>query len=875
MRYCATLRFPLNCLRNRPENDRLPRTTSLTMTPASRKERNNNPRLLLPPSRFPTARLPPPPPKKAPTRNLKSEPSAHKPLKVTVKLPKNLQPAFRSISPPAQHQQSSTKPKPDAVAKPPPSSSSKSRSKPSRRDKEKLSRRASTTPPPHLTEPPSHNKRRASPAPLHDTHDVKKANPPLLSFRSSALPPPDVNDVRTDMHRPKSTSLSPSSSSEPPKPLLRSSPLPPSERKDATKASDRSRAHNAVEPKQSERRTLKSSPVKAADANALNKQTDSVKAQKSTSRQNDMNHTVSKSARKPPASVPLAAVNARVPRSEPAAFRSSSPDVLKKSDASKLVAVPRASSGRERRSEKNMSRRSDDLTERRRRDDKELPRKRREGSVDCAAPRSKARDAAKRRSRTQDEALSDVDHVLSRTVERDGVGEKERDRLAEMEVVRTKGKDKARKGVRDHRMGVDKDSEMDKSTRRDEKGHERDGSREKDKQRERESVEMEREKHRDGERDRDRDRDKLRSKVAEKPRDRGLKRDLERSGGTEKERERKTMRKDVGHESDAVSRRSKEREDVPSSGTTQVHSRGALGFRSEPADKVQTKNVREAKNDTAGAEKDKDRTKDTTPRKGMLRLRSKPANAIKECVVGESKSTEASRNVKEAASPASTHADPLPRPSRNALTEEELRLSARKLEQLASEQRELLSQFDSLTKLCDDFLSKEKHNDFEETAKSAFKVFFKYCLKKETEMRLRKGTHREWIETRQEILAKYRYLTRQFGAQRISELEKIGRTQTALFLSHQVHKVYVRMFILQRCWSKELRNMESEMRSVMNYLDREGSAVDKNKALTQRKTHSIASLLNDYANIVCLFDTIVSDWSDGDDQAGFELTMPF
>eukprot|EP00737_Agarophyton_chilense_P001044 gb/GEZJ01001159.1/.p1 GENE.gb/GEZJ01001159.1/~~gb/GEZJ01001159.1/.p1 ORF type:complete len:640 (-),score=80.60 gb/GEZJ01001159.1/:1390-3309(-) len=234
------------------------------------------------------------------------------------------------------------------------------------------------------------------------------------------------------------------------------------------------------------------------------------------------------------------------------------------------------------------------------------------------------------------------------------------------------------------------------------------------------------------------------------------------------------------------------------------------------------------------------------------------------------------RGMKGSASPALVSAaDPLPQPVHQPATQEELGSLAKKLEQLAAEQRELLGHFDTLDKLCNSFYSKKAHNDFEEVARKAFGVLFKFCLKKETEMRVRKRTNGGWQEARNQALANYKYLARQFGSQRILELEKIGRTRTARFLSHQVRKIYVRIFILQRCWNREQRMGENEMKSLMNSLHREGSSADMNKALSQRETGYIANLLDDHANIVGLLDSLMSDWNDGDDQAGFEITMPF
>eukprot|EP00737_Agarophyton_chilense_P001043 gb/GEZJ01001158.1/.p1 GENE.gb/GEZJ01001158.1/~~gb/GEZJ01001158.1/.p1 ORF type:complete len:186 (-),score=21.12 gb/GEZJ01001158.1/:583-1140(-) len=152
-------------------------------------------------------------------------------------------------------------------------------------------------------------------------------------------------------------------------------------------------------------------------------------------------------------------------------------------------------------------------------------------------------------------------------------------------------------------------------------------------------------------------------------------------------------------------RLSKERKDtLHSKSHHQLPPRGPFAFRSEPADKVLARNTHDSKNghrsDGSPSDIEKQKMKETTPRKPMLR--SVPASAIVESRGGESKSSEVAgavfHNTTGSASPGSVHAsDPLPRPTHRPPTKEELRLLSRKLELMATEQRELLSQFDSLT----------------------------------------------------------------------------------------------------------------------------------------------------------------------------------
>ncbi|CAN8071775.1 unnamed protein product, partial [Agarophyton chilense] len=439
------------------------------------------------------------------------------------------------------------------------------------------------------------------------------------------------------------------------RPMFKSSTVPFSEPKDSRKSSDRCKpkcsAAEYSDSKESDGRKSKPSPAARADTKESKRKGDRQKSHKSALRESESKDGASRSVKKPPSSVPLSRPVVRIPRSEPAAPRSTSP-------------ISRKSSEKERRNEQSVSQRRESSVERSRRDDTELSRRRRESSVEVASSRSKLRGTEKPRSGIDDDGFCDRDEAVSGQAEkkRGAGGEIDHALLPDHERELSKRKEKKRRRVRDPHKSVVRGSDLGNEAPRDKergrgkkKVREGDDYRESEKYRDKD-TEKERKKHRDGKRDRERERPS--NKPAENHRDRSLKRVPERNEEFENEYKPKSKQKEQGQKSEMAQRLSKEREDtLHLKSHHHLPSRGPLAFRSEPADKVLDRNTHDSKNghrsDGSPSDIEKQKMKETTPRKPMFR--SVPASAIVESGVGEAKSSEVAgavfRSTKGSASP--------------------------------------------------------------------------------------------------------------------------------------------------------------------------------------------------------------------------------
>ncbi|PXF45743.1 hypothetical protein BWQ96_04511 [Gracilariopsis chorda] len=683
---------------------------------------------------------------------------------------------------------------------------------------------------------------RSSPHPAQDPKNARKEKDTRSKPRSSLPNPTDAaKGARKIKEQPtlrssplQASTVKDTSKDKLPKTKLRSAPVRSAKAKEARK-------ENAVIGIK-----LRSSPVRPPDVKDAPKEKStrrpklrSAPGPHSDSAKNDSK----KLPKKPPHSVPTSRPAPRVPRSEPVPSKSTSPEPSRKLSSSAKPARRASSSkadsdnrpskavAKDRRDDKTssrrrddspeprperLSRRKDDTPERRRRGDRDYARSQRESSVD-----GKRRDFERKRAKDIDDDLSDK--VLRRSKNRDAERSTDSDRDYDR-VSEQSSEKRPVKGRNIDRRRRDSEVEYDRYT---ESGF---GSK----------------------------------KGGEK-----RKREADRVHNSERDRKlgRKDGRKDASSGSDTPGRSPQERDDSLSPRHPRLRSARPESD-DNLKDRVQPKGNRDAKNGHNSDSSVPEKTKQQFPKFRSVAVT--PSGVPK---VPESSGL-VSRPVREP--PASSSARPagvkFGQEVSALMTSEERRKSADDLKRLLAEQKDLLSQFDSLTKLCDEYLSKKKHDDFEETVKKAFRVYFKLCLKKETQLRMLQRTNQEWAHVRKEVLGRYKYLTKNFGPMRVEELRQLGRTKTAQFISHQVHKGYFRIFMLQRCWDKEQRSFESDVRRTVNDLFRDGTLGRRD--LFGRSAWFVRQALEDYAKLLPLLDAITSDWGDGDHIAGFEMSIP-
>ncbi|CAN8066247.1 unnamed protein product [Agarophyton chilense] len=399
------------------------------------------------------------------------------------------------------------------------------------------------------------------------------------------------------------------------------SPVPFSELKDSRKSSDKLKLKRSAaeysDSKKSDGRKPKLSPAARAGMKDSKRKGDRQKSHKSALRESESKDSASRSAKKLPSSVPLPRPVVRIPCSEPAAPRSTTPN-------------SRKSWEKERRNEHSVSRRKESSVERSRRDDAELSRRRRESSVEVASSRSEPRDTEKLRSGIDGDGFCNGDEAVSGQAEkkRGAGGEIDHALLPDHKRELPKRKEKERRQAQDPQNSVVRDSDLDNEALRD-KGRGR------GRKKSAKAIATVRAKNIVI--------GTLSKSPSENLRHRGLKRVPDRNDEFENERERKSKRKEQGQNSEMAQRLSKERKDtLHSKSHHQLPPRGPFAFRSEPADKVLARNTHDSKNghrsDGSPSDIEKQKMKETTPRKPMLR--SVPASAIVESRGGESKSSE-------------------------------------------------------------------------------------------------------------------------------------------------------------------------------------------------------------------------------------------
>ncbi|CAN8063737.1 unnamed protein product, partial [Agarophyton chilense] len=407
-----------------------------------------------------------------------------KSLKLTVRLPKKTPTALGPVSPSKKEEGVAGCSKPESATKPSAKEpSAKEPSKQSRRRKEKSRPRSSPIP---ASEAVSvQTARRSSPAPESDSqHARKRKDRPAL--RSSPAPLADTNDVKKVIDKSRSSAAVVSDKKgdrkDAERPMFKSSTVPFSEPKDSRKSSDRSKpkcsAAEYSDSKESDGRKSKPSPAARADTKESKRKGDRQKSHKSALRESESKDGASRSVKKPPSSVPLSRPVVRIPRSEPAAPRSTSPEAPRKDKSAKATkgnrgscgkketTVSRKSSEKERRNEQSISRRRESSVERSRRNVTKLSRRRRESSVEVVPSCSKLRDTRKLRSKVDDDGFCDRDEAISRLAEKKVGADGENDYallpVHEGELSKRKGKE--RRQLRDAHKSVVREKDIEKQT---------------------------------------------------------------------------------------------------------------------------------------------------------------------------------------------------------------------------------------------------------------------------------------------------------------------------------------------------------------------------------------------------------------------------
>lgn len=197
---------------------------------------------------------------------------------------------------------------------------------------------------------------------------------------------------------------------------------------------------------------------------------------------------------------------------------------------------------------------------------------------------------------------------------------------------------------------------------------------------------------------------------------------------------------------------------------------------------------------------------------------------------------------------------------------------------LKARQRRLHTAFLQAKRKCVEHFGKKEYDAFEEETRKAFALGFDFALARETEFRLhedefRKLSRKEKQDSKNEILTHYRYLTRQFAAPKIKDLEKLKRPKTVGFLKRGIQKVYLRLFALQRLWEREQVVMTKEAECSIEKVLKKRGAGDSTGELTTETLRRLKQITSDYANMLSILEYCVRDLGDGIEEAGAECRI--
>ena len=181
---------------------------------------------------------------------------------------------------------------------------------------------------------------------------------------------------------------------------------------------------------------------------------------------------------------------------------------------------------------------------------------------------------------------------------------------------------------------------------------------------------------------------------------------------------------------------------------------------------------------------------------------------------------------------------------------------------------------------CIELFKNKKYDAYEESAKMALQLCFRWSLSHETSLRLQDQEIKQMpIDKRSKVKKSavefYRYMSLKFIKERIEELESINRHQTVKYFQRARSKSYLRMFALQRVWEKEQRSSDDSTLSyaakILQERENERNADSKIEVSTA-KFNQLNRMAKDYTNIVSIMHDVVNE-KQGYEDAGLECSV--
>lgn len=201
------------------------------------------------------------------------------------------------------------------------------------------------------------------------------------------------------------------------------------------------------------------------------------------------------------------------------------------------------------------------------------------------------------------------------------------------------------------------------------------------------------------------------------------------------------------------------------------------------------------------------------------------------------------------------------------------------MESLFSERQKLEAEYSAAKDQLEELLNQKKYDEFEETARRAFRLGFEIGLSMESELRLEKQLKgaKERKKRKREITDHYKYLTQKLVSHCVADLERAGRVSALPHFRRGIQKVYLRMFIVQRIWDADQRTRESDAARVLDEMlleRREGNESKVSRAkLSMENLQSLKDVTEGFSNIISVYESAIHSSEDSCEEAGNECSM--
>ena len=175
----------------------------------------------------------------------------------------------------------------------------------------------------------------------------------------------------------------------------------------------------------------------------------------------------------------------------------------------------------------------------------------------------------------------------------------------------------------------------------------------------------------------------------------------------------------------------------------------------------------------------------------------------------------------------------------------------------------------------------KKYEDFERHAIEATKICFEWALCREKEFRRREKEMRSVPKKLESEVTQlrdhYNWITRKVAKNHIQKLTSIKKTKGADTLKRLTNKSYLRLSMLTAQWNNvgTFQTLTGVLERTMkaNASNQGDAKINPDAVLSDREARSLHKVVKEYANVLEIFNRVISDTGTGVQEPGTECTI--